>query len=147
MQNEFNQVTFAKVFLTALFLGMLATFVCFGYDIYYRMATLYGPTEYINVSTIIFIVTTLLLVAGIAYYAIKTWFKKGDLIYTLFFLLVIAFCIWKTAGIHRFTDLKLNKEFIQLLGGTLLITGIAALCIPFFYNNKKIIDLIYEAEV
>ena len=64
--------------------------------------------------------------------------------YFVFFLLIIAFCIWKIDSIHRFTDLKLNREFIQLLGGITIIVGISALCIPYFYNNKNINSIFYE---
>ena len=147
MNNHFNQIPFGKIFLTALFAGIIATMFCLGYNIWFREATYYGPSDFINVSSIIFIVNILLLLAGVVYYAFKSWSKRGDLIYTLFFLLIIAFCIWKTMGIHRFADLKLNGEFIKLLGGTILIIGIAMLCIPYIYNHKKIVDLFYEAEV
>jgi uncharacterized membrane protein YiaA len=147
MINQSNQIPFAKIFLTALFAGIIATMVCLGYNIWFREATYFGPSDFINVSSIIFIVNLLLLIAGVAYYALKSWSRRGDLIYTLFFLLIIAFCIWKTVGIHRFADLKLNGEFIKLLGGTILIIGIAMLCIPYIYNHKKIVDLFYEADV
>ena len=147
MNNHFNQIPFGKIFLTALFAGIIATMFCLVYNIWSREATYYGPSDFINVSSIIFIVNILLLLAGVAYYALKSWSRRGDLIYTLFFLLIIAFCIWKTMGIHRFADLKLNGEFIKLLGGTILIIGIAMLCIPYIYNHKKIVDLFYEAEV
>jgi uncharacterized membrane protein HdeD (DUF308 family) len=147
MNNNRVSVPFGKAFLTALFSGILATMVCFVFEIWYRFATSYGPSDYINVSSIIFIVNLLLLVAGVSYYAFKTWFKKGDWIYVICSVLTTIFCMWMIAGIHRFTDLKLNREFIQLLGGITLIIGIAALCIPFFYNNKNILDLYYDAEV
>jgi hypothetical protein len=147
MRTRLNEVPFGNAFLTALFLGIIATIVCFVFEIWYRMATLYGPSDLINVSSIIFIVNLLLLVAGVAYYAFKTWFKKGDLIYLIFFSLTTVFCIWKIGGIHRFTDYRLNHEFVQLLGGTTIIVGIAALCIPYFYNNKKINGFFYEADV
>jgi hypothetical protein len=147
MNTPFNQIPFDKIFLTALFAGILATMVCLGYNIWFRESTYYGPSDFINVSSIIFIVNILLMMAGVVYFALKSWSKKGDLIYTLFFLLVIAFCIWKTMGLHRFADLKLNKEFVRLLGGTILIIGVAVLCIPYIYNHKKIVDLFYEADV
>lgn len=147
MSTPFNQIPFDKIFLTALFAGILATMVCLGYNIWFRESTYFGPSDFINVSSIIFIVNILLMMAGVVYFALKSWSKKGDLIYTLFFLLVIAFCIWKTMGMHRFADLKLNKEFVRLLGGTILIIGAAALCIPYIYNHKKIVDLFYEADV
>jgi hypothetical protein len=126
---------------------MLATMICFVFEIWYRLATFYGPSDFINVSSIIFIVNILLMVAGVIFYGFKTWFVKGDLGYSIFFLLLIMFCIWKIAGIHRFTDLKLNREFIQLLGGIAIIVGAAALCIPYFYNNKKVNAIFYEADV
>ena len=147
MNNNSVPVPFGKAFLSALFSGILATMVCFVFEIWYRLATYYGPSDFINVSSIIFIVNILLLVAGVIFYAFKTWFKKGDLIYFVFFLLLMAYCFWKINGIHRFTDLKLNREFIQLLGGIAIIVGIAALCIPYFYNNKKTNSIFYEAEV
>jgi hypothetical protein len=147
MRNQINQNPFGKIFLTALIAGIFATMLCLAYDIIFRVSTYYGPSDFINVSSIIFIVNILLLLAGAVYYALKNWFRSGDLIYTLFFLLVIVFCIWKTIGIHRFADMKINGEFIKLLTGTILIIGIAMLSIPYIYNHKKIVDLFYEAEV
>jgi hypothetical protein len=147
MSSQYNQIPFDRIFLTALFAGILATMVCLGYNIWFRESTYYGPSDFINVSSIIFIVNILLMIAGVVYFVLKSWSKRGDLIYTLLFLLVIAFCIWKTMGMHRFTDLKLNKEFVRLLGGTILIIGVAVLCIPYIYNHKKIVDLFYEADV
>jgi hypothetical protein len=147
MKNDNDQIPFSKAFLTALFLGILATLACFAYDIWFRMSTYYGPSDFINVSSIIFIVNTLLPVAGVFYYAFGNWSKKGALIYTVFFLLLIGFSIWKTSGIQRFSDLHLNREFIQLLGGIIIIVGIAVLCVPFLYNNKKIVGFFYEADI
>jgi hypothetical protein len=147
MKNNSLPIPFGKAFLTALFSGMLATMVCFVFEIWYRLATFYGPSDFINVSSIIFIVNILLMVAGVIFYAFKTWFAKGDLTYFVFLFLLMMFCIWKIVGIHRFTDLKLNREFIQLLGGIAIIVGIAALCIPYFYNNKKVNAMFYEADV
>ena len=82
--------------------------------------------------------------AGVAYWAFKNWSKNGDIFYYCFFLLLLGFCIWKITGIHRFADLKLNREFIQLLGGTALIIGIATLSVPLFYNSKKMTSFFYE---
>jgi hypothetical protein len=147
MDNISHQVPFGRAFLTALFAGILCTLVCFTYDIYFRMATYFGPTDYINVSSIIFIVNLLLMTAGVIYYFFRSWSRRGDLIYIIFFLALTSFCIWKVGGIHRFTDLKLNREFIRLLGGTVIIIGIGVLSIPYLFNNKKITDLFYEAEV
>ena len=147
MPYQNNQYSFGKIFLTALIVGLIATMLCLTYDIVFRVSTYYGPSDFINVSSIIFIVNILLLMAGTVYYALKNWFRSGDLIYTLFFLLLIIFCIWKTTGIHQFADLKVNTEFIKLLSGIIVIVGIGMLSIPYIYNHKKLVDLFYDAEV
>jgi len=147
MNFDSNQLHFSKAFLTSLFAGLIATLVCLTYDIWYRLATFYGPTEFINVSSIIIIVNILLMTAGLVYYAFLSWSRKGDLIYTVFILIVFGFCIWETSRIHRFVDLKLNREFIELLLGTIIIVGISSLLIPFIYHRKRIVDLFYDANV
>ncbi len=147
MNSAKRQIPFGKAFLTGLFSGILATLMCFAFDIYFRMATYYGPTEFINVSSIIFMVNILLLVAAVIYYGIKSWSKNGDSIYSVFFLLLICFSIWKISDIHRFADHQLNSHFIQLLGGTVIIVGIAVLSIPLLFNNKKVVDFYYEAGI
>jgi hypothetical protein len=144
MNNKYGRLLFSKAFLTSLFVGILATLVCFAYDIYFRTVTFYGPTEYINVSSIIFLVNIILMISGTVYYASTIWFKKGDLIYTVFFLVLIGFCLWKTGTIHRFNDYQLNKNFIQLLGGTIVIIGIAILSVPYIFKHKKIVDFYYD---
>ncbi len=144
MKNTSTTVSFSKVFLTSLFVGLIATMACLIYDIWYRMATYYGPSDFINVSTIIFIVNILLMIAGVVYWAFKNWSKNGDIFYLIFFLFILGFCFWKIIGIHRFPEIILNREFIQLLGGTALIIGIATLSVPLFYNNKKMTGFFYE---
>jgi hypothetical protein len=147
MKNDPLTISFGKVFLSALFSGIVATVVCFIFEIWYRMATFYGPSDFINVASIIFIVNFLLLLAGILYFACKSWFKKGDLMYVVLSLLITIFCIFEIRRIHRFADLTLNHEFIQLLGGITLIIGIASLCVPYYFNNRKINNFFYEADV
>ncbi len=144
MKKSSTTFSFSKIFLTSLFVGLIATMACLIYDIWYRMATFYGPSDFINVSTIIFIVNILLLIAGVVYWAFKNGSKNGDVFYLFFFMLVLGFCFWKIIGIHRFSENGLNREFIQLLGGTALIIGVATLSVPLFYNSKKMTSFFYE---
>ncbi len=142
MYNDPYQTPFSKAILTGLFVGILATMVCFVFEITYRMVTGYGPSDFINVSSIIFIVNLILLTAGIIYYGIKSSFKKGNLIFSLLSIVTTGFCIWKSESFHRFTDYKLSMEFSHLLSGILLIVGLFALSIPVFFSNKKVGDFI-----
>ena len=142
MNNDPNNTPFGKAILTGLLAGMGATLACFVFEIIYRMITGYGPSEFINVSSIIFIVNLLLLTAGIIFYYFRMLFKKGNLIFILMAALLTVFCIWKAEGFQRFTDRELSREFSQLLSGTLLITGICAMLIPMLFGNKKVNDFI-----
>jgi hypothetical protein len=142
-----DRVPFSKVILTGLFAGILATLLCYVFDIFFRLSTNYGPSDYINVSSITFIVNILLLVGGLVYYALRSWLKRPNMFFTILCLAVTVFCIWMTSRIHRFDDIRMNREFIQLLGGTIIIIGTATLCIPWFYQNKKILDFFYEEDV
>ena len=143
MYNDTFQTPLSKSILAGLFVGILATMVCFVFEITYRMVTGYGPSDFINVSSIIFIVNLILLTAGIIYYGMKSFFKKGNLIFSILSVAITAFCIWKTESFHRFADHKLSLEFSHLLSGILLIVGLFALLIPIFFSNKKISDFIH----
>jgi hypothetical protein len=142
MKEDPNQTPFGKAILAGLFAGLLATLACFAFDITYRISTGYDPSELINVSSIIFIVNPIMLAAGIVYYAFKKSFKKGDLFFTVLFILLTIFCIWKSEGLHRFADYRLSQEFRHLLSGSLLIIGICGILIPPLFNNKKVNDFI-----
>jgi hypothetical protein len=142
MYDDPNQSKFSKAILTGLFSGILATLVCFIFEISFRVVTRYEPSQYINVSSIIFIVNLILLTAGIIFYGLTTSFKKGSMIFVMLSFVVTALCIWKSESFHRFTDYKLSREFSNLLSGILLIVGIFAMMIPLFFNNKKINNFI-----
>ena len=143
MHEESSQTPFSKAILAGLFAGILATMVCFVFEITYRMVTWYGPSDFINVSSIIFIVNLILLLAGIIYYGIKSAFRNGNLIFSILAFCTTAFLIWKTESFHRFADARLSMEFSHLLSGILLIVGLFALSIPIFFSNKKIGDFIF----
>ena len=138
MINDPNQSAFSKAMLAGLFSGVMATMACFIFDIAYRYGTGYAPSEFINVSSIIFIVNLLLLIAGIIYFVFIRSFRNGQLIFGALFALLTVFCIWKAEGFRRFADNKLSHEFSHLLSGTLLIIGIAIVLIPVIHNNKRL---------
>jgi asparagine N-glycosylation enzyme membrane subunit Stt3 len=142
MYDDPNQSIFSKAILTGLFAGILATLACFIFEISFRVITQYEPSQYINVSSIIFIVNLILLTAGIVYYGLKKSFKRGSMFFLILSFITTAFCIWKSESFHRFTDYKLSQEFSHLLSGILLIIGLFAMLIPLFFNNKKISDYI-----
>lgn len=139
MNNEQHSI-FYNAMMTGLFVGIIDTLICLTYDIGYRDLTGYLPSAIINVSSIIFAVNLILLLAGIIYYVFLRVFKKGDGWYLAAMLLLTAFLTWRSVEIVRFNDSRLDGGFRGLLSGIVLILGISAACLPFLFRNKKFMD-------
>jgi uncharacterized membrane-anchored protein YitT (DUF2179 family) len=131
-----NESTFYKAMMTGLFVGIIDTLICLGYNIGYRDMTGYLPSAFINVSSLIFIVNLLLLVIGIVYFGFVKAFGNKDVIFILAILSLTAWCLWKVETGHRFDDAHLNAGFHGLLSGIILICGLSAATIPFLYHSK-----------
>src|SRR5579872_1119083 len=117
LTSEQRYSIFFKAMMTGLFIGIIDTVICLSYNIAYRDTTGYLPSEFINVSSLIFAINILLLVIGLVYFAFVRMFGKKDIVFVLVFLLLTAFLIWKVQTGHRFEDDKLNAGWHGLLGG------------------------------
>lgn len=136
--DYFPQSTFSRTLLTSVFAGIIATLVCLFYDVLFRESTHFNLNPLINVSTLIFAVNLIFLVIGVLYYAFKKMFNRGDLIFSIVFIVLTLFCAWRAEVAQRSADKVLNSEFHTLLLGVILIMGIsAAFMIPFLFNNRK----------
>jgi hypothetical protein len=122
--------------MTGLFIGIIDTIICLGYNIAYRDFSGYTPSALINVSSLIFAVNILLLLTGIVYYLFIKLFGRRDYIFVIVAVLFTIFLLYKTEMGHRFTDDTVNAEFKGLLLGIVLILGISASTLPFFYHSK-----------
>ena len=139
MYNE-QPSLFFKAMMTGLFIGIVDTIICLTYNIIYRNMTGYLPSEFINVSSLIFIVNLLLLVIGIVFYFFTKAFGKKDIVYIVVFLLLTAWCLAEVMAGHRFPDEKLNTGFRGLLGGIILVLGLSASGLPFLVRSRKFED-------
>lgn len=128
---------FTKAILTSLFVGIVATILCMGYDVFYRDSTSFPLSDYINVSNLIFAVNLLFLLFGAVYY-LFTRFRKGEIFFVVLFLLLTGALVFLAAGIHRSNVPLLNTEFHQLFLPMVIIIGLlAALGIPYLYHSRK----------
>ena len=139
---DFPKSDFTRAMLTGLFVGFIATIICLAYNIFYRESTGFSPADFINVSSLIFAVNLLFWVIGIIYYLFFKYFRKGDTIFFVVFILLVALCIWKSAEANRSTIHEINVQFRGLLLGIVIILGIGALLIPVLFHNKR-----FEREV
>lgn len=142
MDYEYHQSPLSKAILTSVFIGFFATIVCLLYNIIFRESTGYLPADFINVSSLIFVVNLIFLVAGLLYFAFLSFVKKGDVVFEILFGLLIVFCIWKAAHAHMENSPLLSSEFRTLLIGTIVITGIGIELVPLLFHNKKFVDAV-----
>jgi hypothetical protein len=131
-----KETLFSRAMMTGLFIGVIDTIICLAYNIGYRDMTGYTPSALINVSSLIFSVNLLLLLIGMIYFVFIKLFGKKDFIFVIVFFLLTLLSVWQTETGHRFADQIVNTEFKGLLLGIVLITGISASAIPFFFHSK-----------
>jgi hypothetical protein len=137
MNYEYHQSPFSKAMLTGVFVGFVVTIICLIYNIIYRDSTGFLPADFINVSSLIFAVNLLFWLIGIVYFILLKSFKKGNIFFLVLFGLFAAFCIWRSAVMHRWDDTHLNAQFKGLLEGILVIMTIGIFIIPYLFHNKK----------
>jgi len=134
---DFPKPTFSQTLITGVFVGYIATIFSLAYNIIFRDRTGFPLSDFINVSTIIFLVNLIFPVIGIIYCGIIVTFKRADLIFDILCVVVLAFCIWKTETVRRTAEAHLNAEFKTLLLGIVIILGIGSFLIPVLYHSKK----------
>ncbi len=138
MKQEFENPVFTKAFMTAVFVGIITTLITMFYDVFFAKILNFPLSAIINVSSLIFSVNLVFLVIGVVFYGFLSAFKKGELIYSVVFILLTVFLVWKTSGIHRTDDPAVNIQFRELLSGIIIIMGLlAAIAIPLLYHNKQ----------
>jgi len=134
---QYDQETlFSRAMMTGLFIGVIDTLICLAYNIGYRDMTGYAPSALINVSSLIFAVNLLLLLIGMIYFVFLKLFGKKDFVFVIVFLLLTLLAVWQTETGHRFKDQVVNTDFKGLLLGIVLITGLTATAIPFFFHSR-----------
>jgi hypothetical protein len=142
MDYEFHQSPFSKAVLTSVFVGFFTTLVCLIYNVAFRESTGYLPADFINVSSLIFVVNLIFLVVGLLYFFFLRSFKKGDVVFEILFGLLIIFCAWRATYAHMENNATLTSEFRILLVGVIIIMGIGIELVPLLFHNKKFEDAV-----
>lgn len=141
MNYEFQQSPLSKAILTSVFIGFFATIVCLIYNIAFRESTGYKPADFINVSSLIFVVNLIFFGVGMFYFFLLHSFKRGDMFFEILFGLVILFCAWRASHAHMI-DSTQTAEFRTLLIGVIIIIGIGIELVPLLFHNKKFEDAV-----
>ena len=139
--NEFTYepTEFSKSVLAGLFAGITATFASLIFNALIRKATGFPLSDMVNVSSIIFIVTLLVTIAGVIYYLFHHYFRRGSGLFQLAAIIVTALLIAGIMQVQRSDDPVLSKEFRELVSGIIGITGLCTIfIIPFLYKHDYV---------
>lgn len=144
MENyEFRKSIFYRSFMTAVFVGIMATIVTMIYDLIFVRQFGFPLSSIINVSSLIFGVNLVFLVVGVIYYLFIVSFRRSDLFFIILFVAITAFLLWRSEQAHRTADETVNQQFRALLAGIVVIMGLmAAFLVPYLYHNKKFEDTV-----
>jgi hypothetical protein len=143
MEKEFRKSVFYRSFMTAVFVGIIATIVTMVYDLIFVRQFGFPYSTIINVSSLIFGVNIAFLIVGLVYYMFLSTFRKGDILYITLLIIVTAFLAWRSEHVQRSLDASINHQFRDLLAGVVVIMGaMAAFLVPFLYHNRKFEDLV-----
>lgn len=140
---NFRKSVFYRAFMTAVFVGLIATVVTMLYDLIFVQYLGFPLSAIISVSSLIFGVNIIFLIVGVLYYLFVASLKKGDIFFILLFVLLTAFLAWRSEHAHRTLDYTVNHQFRNLLAGIVIIIGtMAAFLVPWLYHSKKFEDMV-----
>jgi hypothetical protein len=139
MNYDYPQTRLSKTLLTGVFAGIIATLVNLVFDYFYRDFVKFYPSEFINVSSIIFATMLLFTVAGIIYFLLSKFIRHGNIVYIVIFCALTVFCFITGMHVHRSSNPLISQEFKGLLLGTIALTGLlAAFLIPYLNNHDTL---------
>lgn len=140
MKYDYPEQSFlSKTILAGVFAGIAGTLLNLGYDFAFRTLSRFAPSQIINVATIIFASMLFFTVAGLVYFFVSKFLKKGELIYIFFFAILTYWCSTLSMHTHRSADPKVTADFRLLLLGIVLFSGaLATLFIPYLMKHQTI---------
>lgn len=141
MDYQFEQSSLSRPILTSVLVGFGVTVICLLFNAFYREGTGYRPADYINVSSLIFAINLIFLVAGLVYTLFLHLFKKADLVFEVLFGVLTLLCIWGATRATMGNSKVLSSEFETLLTVIVALIGIGiTVLVPYLFRHKKIID-------
>ena len=135
MSKDNLNTAMSQSIMAGLFMGLVATITSLFYNIIFRERSGFELSAIINVSTIIFSVPFVLLMAGFLYSWMRAHRMK-DIMFIVVFILITVACIYLDFHIQRSADHLVNSQFRYLLMGIIIITGISSFFIPYLSTHE-----------
>jgi len=137
MEAEFKAPLLSRSVFAGLFTGIIVSLVNTIYDFIFRGITKFSPSEFINISSLIFGSLLISVLASLLFLALSKYVNKGKMIFTIVILLITIVCGILVISAHG-TGLTLAGRGGLLLG-MIIITGVlTAFLIPYFSAHSNI---------
>lgn len=137
MEKDFEKTMFYRSFMTCVFAGLIGTVICMVYDLTFVQLMRFPLSAIINVSTLIFAINIIFLIIGALYYWSVKFIRRGEIVFSMLFLLITALLIWRLQAFERTDNAIINVQFRWLSSGIVVILGLLAAAVPLLYHNKK----------
>jgi len=138
MEKDFQKSIFYRSYMTCIFVGLIGTVLCMFYDLFFTEVLKFPLSAIVNVATLIFAVNIIFLVIGALYYGAVKFSKAGETAFTILFLLLTVFFVWKMQDFRRTDDPSVNIQFRYLSSGIIIILGLlTAVGVPFLFHSRK----------
>ncbi|HXB05482.1 MAG TPA: hypothetical protein VNW04_00155 [Puia sp.] len=124
--------------MTGLFVGIADAFICLIYNIAYRSSRHYFSSTLLNVSYLIFGMLFIFFLIGLAYMVIRQFFRNGDLIFFIVFVMLTVWVLWAIHWAHFSADAIEDASLRGEYTGVAIIAGISAAAgIPLLHRSRK----------
>jgi len=97
---EYKETPLSKAVLGSLFAGIIATILNLTYSYVYREITGYTFLGVFTVYTIILFSIVFCMAAGIVYFLLKRYIKKGRMVYTILFIVLTVLGLFLYINFH-----------------------------------------------
>lgn len=128
---DFEKPLLSRAILAGTFTGFVATIVNLVYDFIYRYATNFAPSNFINVSSIIFGTMIVTVIAGLIYYFLGD--RKSA---ALLFLVVMAIITVGVVILDLTTSANATREWL-LFGLIILTGGLTIFMVPYYVRHSQ----------
>lgn len=128
--SNFEQPLLSRALFAGAFTGFVASIVNLAYHLIYRFATGFSPSDFINVSSIIFGTMIVSVIAGFVYYFLGTGRSK-TVIYFLIFTVITVLCIVLDITASK----NVSREWL-LFGLILLTGGLVLFMVPYYARHS-----------
>ena len=140
MDYNYKQTNLSKAIFGGLFAGLIACAAAEIFNIIFRLSTGFSSATFINVETLIFAPVIFCVIAGILYFILTKFVKKGRLIYIVLFVLITVAGVVMGFMRHYTSSGPAFQKALVLHTGIVLIIGCTAAFVQPYVTKHDVLN-------